>query len=333
MTANPSHGLYFLANDAVLNWAIAFFESVRTHDPDLRMVMIPFNSQIDGLVAVRDKYRFELFDDPSLPQLDEIGKRFFPHKEMPRHTFRKFAVFWGPLERFIFSDVDIVTLKSLREFSDAYDRSGLDLLHTDEEIFQVYETPELQARMIKNFGSHGFNTGFWAARRGLLSLERIAVLAEEAMPVAPQFNQGTYEQPFLNFCCDVSRMRYAHMSDFIPDMSRRFLSNQKHIKRDSDGMYRIHDAASKENGKRISLVHWAGTPANAVMPYRSLFLHYRLKSLPAWKRILTYLVGLPRAVIWTTVASIRQTRWLLGAYKRLMPASIQARIARRLYRK
>ena len=71
-------GVYFLANDHVLNWSIAFFESLRTHEPDMRLVMIPFDVRIEKIAALRDRYHFEIFDHPSLKALDELGRSFFP---------------------------------------------------------------------------------------------------------------------------------------------------------------------------------------------------------------------------------------------------------------
>src|ERR1041385_3167220 len=129
-----SDGLYFLANDRVLNWSIAFLESVRSHEPELRLVMIPFDSRIDEIARLADQYRFEIFDHRSLSELDEIGKTFYPTWEIWQRTFRKFAVFWGPLERFIFSDVDIVHLEGVQQYADAFERSGLDLLYSDDDM-------------------------------------------------------------------------------------------------------------------------------------------------------------------------------------------------------
>src|SRR5690242_11964430 len=91
----PPLGVYFLANDRVLHWTIACLESLRIQEPDARLVLIPFNQQVDRIVALRDRYRFEVFDPPELAALDDVGARFFPSQQVPRHTFRKFAVFWG----------------------------------------------------------------------------------------------------------------------------------------------------------------------------------------------------------------------------------------------
>jgi hypothetical protein len=326
-------GIYFLANDRVIEWAIGFFESLRVHEPALPLVMIPFDDRTDRLRALADRYRYTIFEPPWLAELDEIGKRFHPPEEtVPRHTYRKFAVFDGPLERFIFSDVDIVLLDSLREHFDAYDRAGKDLLHADEEIDQVYHSP-LCEHMVASYGARGFNTGFWAARRGLFTLEEVRRLADEALPHAEGFNHGTYEQPFLNFCCDVKGVRYANFADVVPDLTRKHLSNQPGIARDADGKWRIHDPASGENGKRIGFVHWAGQQANELMAYRSLYLSYRLRSEPPLKRTWIKAKRLPRAAWWNLVRWGRATQWISRTYKRLIPMSLQLRFARVLYRK
>jgi hypothetical protein len=331
--ADTSSGLYFLANDHVLNWAIAFFESLRALDPDLRLVMIPFNDRVDALAKLSDRYRFEIFNDPSLAALDEIGGRFFPTQEIPQRTFRKFAVFWGPLQRFIFSDVDIVFLEGVRQFADAYARSQLDLLHADEEIHQVYADEQFRRKMMDTHGARGFNTGFWAARRGLFSLEQVQRLADEALPMAGAFNRGTYEQPFVNYCCDVSHVRYAHFADFIPDLTRRFLAVQHGIRHGTDGVHYIHDTLSPDYGKRIPFLHWAGTPANEGMPYRSIFLKYRLRSETLPRRTWVRLTGVPQRIAWNTIRWGRETNFIGRTYKRLMPRALQERVTRFLRRK
>jgi hypothetical protein len=47
MTHEFSMGVYFSANDVVYDWAIAFLNSYRTFNPDLRLILIPFNDQCD----------------------------------------------------------------------------------------------------------------------------------------------------------------------------------------------------------------------------------------------------------------------------------------------
>ena len=42
-----SIGVYFSANDVVYDWAIAFLNSYRTFNPDLRLILIPFNEECD----------------------------------------------------------------------------------------------------------------------------------------------------------------------------------------------------------------------------------------------------------------------------------------------
>lgn len=56
-------GVYFSANDVVYDWAIAFLNSFRTFNPDLRLLLIPFNEQCDRLLQLRERYGFELYVD------------------------------------------------------------------------------------------------------------------------------------------------------------------------------------------------------------------------------------------------------------------------------
>lgn len=42
-------GVYFLGNDKICDWAIAFLESFRCSNPDLALTMIPFDDRLDQM--------------------------------------------------------------------------------------------------------------------------------------------------------------------------------------------------------------------------------------------------------------------------------------------
>src|SRR4051812_48880038 len=180
---NSPRGLYFVANDHVLSWTIGFLESLRQVNPDLPAVMIPFDENTSQVRALAKRYRFDIFDDPAqakLNELDAIGRRFYPSNTKAMHTFRKFAVFWGPLEHFLFSDVDIILLEPLDELFDAREKSGCNLLHADEDMREVYTGEAFVQKMIETYGALGFNTGFWASKRGMFDLQTISTMANHA---------------------------------------------------------------------------------------------------------------------------------------------------------
>jgi len=317
-------GLYFVANDYVRDWTIGFLESLRTVNADLPAVMIPFDEKADQVRALASRYRFDIFDDPeSFAALDKIGARFYPANRTAMHTFRKFAVFWGPLERFLFSDVDVILVEKLDELFDAAENAGYDLLHADEDMKQVYEGEAFVRKMIETYGARGFNTGFWTARRGLFSLADVDALARQALAENAGLNRGTYEQGFLNYCCDMRRLRYANFADVLPDLSSKLYCGVGEIRREADGAYRQHLSGDRDDGKRMKAFHWAGFRQNVAMPYRSLFLNYRLRPESSGYAAKVKTRDFITSFFWRAIALGRGSGPFMRWYKAWTPSKLQ----------
>jgi hypothetical protein len=103
--------------------------------------------------------------------------------------------------------------------------------------------------------------------------------------------------------------------------------------RDPDDRHRIHDPASRDNGRRIKFLHWAGTPANEVMPYRSIFQGYRLRAETPARRLWLRARSVPLTLLWNIINWGRNTNILSRTYKRLIPPALQYRVAKTLRRK
>lgn len=204
MKTQEIKGIYCLANDKVLDWMIACLESLRVHAPEYRLVVIPFDDNIHEIAKLSHQYKFELFQDESLDKLDEIGRTFYPEDYILSHTFRKFAVFWGPLEHFLFIDSDIVVLLNLEELFKAYFLSNSDFLYNDPNMNEVYKPGIFREKMIKDYSAKGFNTGCFLSSRCLLTFEEIKELLQEATRVKEYFVPWG-EQPFLNYCIDAKK--------------------------------------------------------------------------------------------------------------------------------
>src|SRR5579883_2781869 len=104
-------GVYVLANDHVLDLAIACLNSFRHHNPDVPLCLIPFDGRIQEIRKLQNKYRFTIFDnEPLLRRCDEISRRF--HSRVFGH-YRKLVMWDGPFDRFVYIDSDTVTLRNL----------------------------------------------------------------------------------------------------------------------------------------------------------------------------------------------------------------------------
>ena len=286
MNSQAATGIYCLGNDKVLDWLIAFLESLRTYEPDCRLIIIPFDNNVDKLSQLSHRYDFEFLQDKTLEELDAIGATIHPGKYSDSHMFRKFASFWGPLDHFLFLDSDIAVLGKLDELFKAYFISKCDFMHYDTSVQYVYKTGVFREQMIREYSSKGFNSGCFLSSKGVLNIDDVRKAAEEALSIKEHFAIGG-EQPFFNYCIDTKRLKTATFFDFVPDLCKWTWANQKPIKLTEDA-YRLMEQKNPDFGKRIPFIHWSGILSSPFMPNQNIFLHYRLKSTP-WASRLKYI--------------------------------------------
>jgi hypothetical protein len=241
-------GIYTLANDVTLDWFVAFCDSVRRHDPDLRLIVVPYDDRVERLTELAGRYRFEMLADSRFSALDEIGRQISPTGLSG--MFRKLSVFWGPLTYFAYLDADLVMLSSIRPAIEAIAQRRADLLIFDTDPTQVYRPP-LRAQFPESLS---FNAGTFAGRQGLVTLERLEELSRLAMPLRSSF-ANTGDQPFLNYCADIERWSVRHARDVIA--SRLVWAGWP----------------THQHGP---FIHWAGYRLTPFMPHRRRYLEHRL---------------------------------------------------------
>ncbi len=286
-TARASRkGVYFLANDAIYDWAVAFLESFRQYNPDVRLVHIPFDENSDRVKSLAAEYRFEIYEDPSFAELERIGYSINRGQvSYGHHWFRRFASFWGPLEEFLYIDGRTVVLCDVNEIIDARINSGFDLLHWDVSMDQVYFKGPFRDKMIRERGAHGFMSTLFVSRRGLFTLEEMTQYAVQAQDVLDQLDSRLGDQPWINFICDMKGVRVGALYYELENVVTACWS------RSNPGMYRIKDRYYRwdhgklEHNRRIPLMHWAGIRLGPIMPYARFHLGFRLRREPALTRI------------------------------------------------
>lgn len=271
MNFDTKTGIYCLANDGVLDWMIAFLESVRTYEPNRRLIVIPFNENITKLAQLADRYQFEFFEDQSLLKaLDEVGATLRPQRDIHIHRFRTLASFLGPLEEFIFLDSDIVLLDQLDDLFAAYRHENCQFMYYYGGLFDaVYVPGEFREKMIREYAANGFNAGSFLSSKGLFTLEKIQQLGYDAAQIKDAFPRQCVVQPFINYCVDISRLKTQSFSNAIPNLGPEWAKFEP-IEKVGDS-YQV-------TGKRVIYTHWAGFGHNPNMPNRELFLKFRLKS-------------------------------------------------------
>jgi hypothetical protein len=200
-------------------------------------------------------------------------------------TFRKLSTFWGPFERFLFTDADVVLLDGFEKLFDAATTHAPSLQYAQyySDLEQVYRPGRLRQMMVKDFHTHAINTGFWASRAGLFTMQRFRDLADEAIAIASEFCP-TLEQPFMNYCLDMTRVEMrpfnvtgqecAWPGDFRP-LCTEF---------GNGGRIRVGWA----DGNLAPAVHWAGYRLSSRMPYYGIYRHYAKAAMSARERVGLY---------------------------------------------
>jgi hypothetical protein len=268
----PSHGVVCLGNDAVLDWTIAFCESVHQHDPELPLTLIPFDDRVEKTTAVLDRYGYGLYEGPMLARMDAVGKTYFSDGgHVKKHIMRKFCA-WDVYDEFLYLDCDIVVVASLAPYFPMLARSGADFVHFATDMVQVYREGPLRERMIAAHGAAGFNSGAFMGRRGDLTAEEISRRADEAADLRPEFVDNL-EQTLINYCVDVSDLKQADATE-VADVAVVAGALIRLV--DRDGRLILDDRRVPYSGRPVSAIHWAGYGIGPLMPYRKTFLRYRL---------------------------------------------------------
>jgi len=295
-------GVYFSANDVVYDWAIAFLNSYRTFNPDLRLILIPFNHQCDLLLKLQDTYNFEIYTDPSFKRLEAIGRAFeLGHTPTGPYWFRRYAAFWGTCDRFMYLDARQVVLADLKPVIEALDDYVFELLHFDCAINQVYEPGELRRKLLRQGKARGFNSGRWIARKGLFTLEEFEQFATSALKVRDQLNPRNTDQAFFNYCCDMKPIRYGHTAEVLGGICQSSWARQPGKIYQDQKSYHLWDHGGLDHKKQLLLLHWAGFPLNASMPryflFKNFYHHKESHLFYTFKTLIDLFKNLPLSVI------------------------------------
>ncbi|HEX2294682.1 MAG TPA: hypothetical protein VHN37_05170 [Actinomycetota bacterium] len=271
-------GIYCLANDRVLEFTDAFFESLRAVGSDLPLTVIPFDGRCERLRTLASGLDCTFLEEDELARFDRLGETFCPDPSCFR-TFRKLAVFEGAFDEFVYFDTDVVVLVDPSELLMAFSESSADLVYTDRDPAEVYPPGWLRTSMIERYGSPCFNTGFFLSRRGVFTradFNAIARLAPEPRSDLAYRN----EQGFLNYCVDVSGIAATELSDVLPGLTRRQWAARSGIAWDGRTAV-MADPSEPDAGRRFPFVHWAGFDVSPTMPRRDIFDAFRRRAREA----------------------------------------------------
>ena len=197
---NTTRGVYFMSNNRMYELTIAFLNSFRKHNPDIALCLVPYNSDCDKILALREKYNFQVFSNSEmLTYCDNVSLRFHDRIE---GAYRKLAMWEGPFDEFIYIDVDTVVLASvsfsfehLSEYDCFTSHSDMPELRRFVWTERIYESNALDEMQI----AFSANTGFITSRKGFLSLADVAAKLEDAVRIKDCMELRCQEQAFLNY--------------------------------------------------------------------------------------------------------------------------------------
>lgn len=272
-------GVYFLANDVILDLAIAFLNSFRTFNPSISLCLIPFSHDIEQLGRLASRYDFSVWSDLTvLRRCDDISKAFHGSTV---GQYRKLAAWEGQYDQFVYIDSDTVVLESI-DFAFGYlSRFDFVTSHSNDPHIRkwvwkdsIYGTEALTQAQI----SFATNTGFITSQRGCLTVDEAFDRLPEAVKLADHMELLCTEQPFLNYLMVTSGRSYNSLAEIarrtgllnIP--AERWAGESTLVVRDGRVVW--------PDVPPTLLVHWAGEwhrarKENQPLPHHALWSFYR----------------------------------------------------------
>lgn len=271
-----NRGIYITANDKATEQTIALLKSIRLHDKDTPIVLIPYDDNYHGIAKIlTESYGVEVYQDLEFidrlsNRLYEIfGKGFFARP----NQFRKQACWFGPFDKFIYIDTDIVVFDKIintTDYLDEYDFICYDYQHSKgiKNVFsqKVIDDGVFSEAELKDI----FNGGFWGAKKNRISEDTLYKTFAEcaAHPEYFDFSQKTSDQPIINYM-------------LLKEIPRRFnivrrsggapgsWGGSKHFQIEGNKLI------DPNVNQPVEYLHWAGIRIQPGCPYWDIWKHYR----------------------------------------------------------
>jgi len=275
-------GVYIVANDKVGENAIALMSSLRLHDPDIPVFLIPFNDDHQQVAArLANLYNVQLF--PDLAFLDQLTQKIgdiFPRDYLALpNKMRKLAAWFGPLDEFLYIDTDILfftPVSATLAYLDKADFIWCDY-HYKRGLKDAFSelVPE-QGIFSDEALQDVFNSGLWGSRKSALTLERLYEVLTECAAHREyfDFSSGCTDQPIMNYLVLSSIEKRLNVVKANPGEPGSWGGSPHFIQRDQ---------VLFDGERPLRYLHWAGTPMRAGGPYRDLWTHYRYLNDPEGK--------------------------------------------------
>lgn len=277
--------IYVQLNDAVVDWAIAWFNSLHRTQCRLPVVILPWDGNtreiVNRFVRVGAATMVEGAERVRMEALAErVGRLVHPKEPRMWPFFHRLFPLVGAYKRFMFADADIVFVRDPGDICLSVERTASDFCYISRSTNCVYRPEELPA-MREQYDTAEFNSGCFISRVGMFAEEDIVdAAARVAAPGGPLLD-FIGDQPFMNYLIDSSRVRKDAIQSVIPGTAASSWPNPRREGEfifDAPGGPVWSDRCEPENaGKAVWLLHWAGFEVSPWMPFRNLWESYRFE--------------------------------------------------------
>ena len=270
-----NRGIYIVANDKVIDNAIALLNSIRVYDPQVAIYLVPFDQNYQKIADILgQKHDVKLFPDLEFIEdfTQKIGEIFDRDFLVLPNKLRKFALWFGPLDKFIYIDTDIVVFQKLSavlDYLDDYEFLCCDYHSKKRKIKDIFSEFVIEKAIFsKPQLEDVFNSGFWASKKGIFSESRLYQLLKECAEHREyfDFSSKTTDQPLLNYVILKSTQKRLNLVK-IHDNEPGSWAGSTH--------FQERDRILYDGEQPLRYVHWAGTPMRSGGPYRELWEYYR----------------------------------------------------------
>ena len=275
MTRQPTRGIYIVANEKVGDNAIALLASLRRHEPDIPVFMIPFNDDYQSLFQkLHSLYQVQLFPDLEFleiftQKISEIFPRDFlalPNK------MRKLAAWFGPLDEFLYIDTDILFFEPVSNtlaYLNQADFICCDYHFKGRKLRDVFSPSVIERGIFpEDIVNSVFNSGLWGSKKDTITLDQMYQRLEECAQHRDyfDFSGGTTDQPIMNYLVLNSINNRLNITQVNPQEPGSW-GGMKHFVAREHALY--------DGETRLRYLHWAGTHMGPGGPYRELWEYYR----------------------------------------------------------
>ncbi|AFY34109.1 Npun_R2821/Npun_R2822 family protein [Calothrix sp. PCC 7507] len=271
-----NRGIYIIANDKVIDHAIALLNSIRLHDTETPIIMIPYDENYHRIADILNTYYgvqtyedLDFIDRLSHKLHETFGGKFFARP----NQFRKQACWFGPFDEFLYIDTDIVVFEKIVDnlnYLNKYDFICCDYQHSGG-IKNVFSPKVLEDKVFTNTEVKDiFNGGFWGSKKSLISEQDLYEIFSEcaAHPEYFDFSEKTSDQPIINYMLlkrIKSRFNIVRREGKAPGN----WAGTPHFQSQGDILF-----DSKIN-QPLQYLHWAGIRIQPGCPYWEIWEHYR----------------------------------------------------------